>query len=1146
MSRSGSDSALFGAWPGFLVALLLTVGAVWVQTPLNLDRPPESKADLAAAGLQDVDARLWQDPFGAVGEARKRPPPTADGCQPDRERGHALPWLAGQVAARRALDGAGRLEVVAMMVSGGPSIGAAEWRRRFRYAALAGLMLEGFQPDDAEHLGYVDLGDQAPPDYVPFEWFTRPAKGQPRQDLLLLWVDEDGLVQTPKALLETCTVAPTPSPGTAAPGPGATKQVTDPGVNPGGQPRVQNSPRPLARLSALLGELVSTAGAGARDVRFQIIGPGGSTTLQAIASEVRAVSRGTCPGAPSPTLAAAMWSPFATLPDDYAEIEESAPPICACGKSGVCVAISPPAPERRTIADDRVLVNLLVDELIRRQVTGNAGVALVGQWDTAYSRTLAELFQQAWGARHPAAITPGTGQRLFAYSYLRGLDGAIPGATPRDAGGAPGKGIERAAGDAQLDYLRRMRDALLERDAQLRAACGLGERFRQECGVRAIGVLGNDYFDKLLVLQALKPVFGNAVFFTTDLNADMFHPQDNVFTRNLIVASGFGLTLRADLQGEAAPLRDNYQTALLLAVRLALGSEPGRDIRLPPPARLFELGRSHAVELVDPDLVQNGDPLRPAPRHRSAGDGPAQGVAPAEDPHPADELSAHFRMLSRHDSWVFPLALGLGLVLALVLAILTLGPAAVRRVLGRWWRGLTCGWLPTAVALFSLVLVIALAVIAGRDIAAGGEPFSLIQGVSIWPAEVLRLIAGLAAVVFLILGHDRMCRARARIERDFGLSQDPDVTPGPNPGPNQEPIPDRVPTRIGEATPDSRPPEQPATAGVESAIGGPAGPAGGDTSMGPVCCGDLLQGPDASRDDAVPPRPALSVWRCYMAGCRLLPHWLDRREPVSPVPSDCRTGWGSQAILTRVLPGVILFLLLAQALMLALGFPNRPVRSLASWEVDLALVLLVLVPFLGLLFYMVDATRQTLDLARTLAGPVAWPRSRLERFGLARWTTSNPAGQDQATDIDWLDVHLIARVTRPVGDLVWYPVLVLILLALARHPLFDAWNLPPSLLIVMLIVILYTVGCAWALRIAAERVRTAAVRKLQLARLRAQGQGGMEVCIAQLDTMLKAISEEREGAFRPFSQQPVVQALLTLASSISGLALIEYSALVNL
>ena len=37
-------------------------------------------------------------------------------------------------------------------------------------------------------------------------------------------------------------------------------------------------------------------------------------------------------------------------------------------------------------------------------------------------------------------------------------------------------------------------------------------------------MLGSDVYDKLLILQALRPAFPRAVFFTTDLNARLAYP----------------------------------------------------------------------------------------------------------------------------------------------------------------------------------------------------------------------------------------------------------------------------------------------------------------------------------------------------------------------------------------------------------------------------------------------------------------------------------------------------------------------------------------------------------------------------------------------------------------------------------------------
>ena len=95
-------------------------------------------------------------------------------------------------------------------------------------------------------------------------------------------------------------------------------------------------------------------------------------------------------------------------------------------------------------------------------------------------------------------------------------------------------------------------------------------------------------------------------------------------------------------------------------------------------------------------------------------------------------------------------------------------------------------------------------------------------------------------------------------------------------------------------------------------------------------------------------------------------------------------------------------------------------------------------------------------------------------------------------------------------------------------------------------VLVSAIASAVMLRRAAERVLAQATKELTRALQRAQGLKGTESCQKQLETLLREVAAIREGAFRPFSHQPVVQALLTLASSISGLHLLQYFALLNL
>ena len=89
-------------------------------------------------------------------------------------------------------------------------------------------------------------------------------------------------------------------------------------------------------------------------------------------------------------------------------------------------------------------------------------------------------------------------------------------------------------------------------------------------GVAAIGVLGSDVHDKLMILEALRQYFPHKLFFTTDLDAAYIHPAKWPQTHNLLVASAFDLKLRPELQGEIPPFRDSYQTAFFLATQMAL------------------------------------------------------------------------------------------------------------------------------------------------------------------------------------------------------------------------------------------------------------------------------------------------------------------------------------------------------------------------------------------------------------------------------------------------------------------------------------------------------------------------------------------------------------------------------------------------
>ncbi|MGS0756529.1 hypothetical protein ACVBEH_18970, partial [Roseateles sp. GG27B] len=241
----------------------------------------------------------------------------------------------------------------------------------------------------------------------------------------------------------------------------------------------------------------------------------------------------------------------------------------------------------RTIGTDDALIKRLVEELVLRiPKTHKRRLVLVAERDSLYSQALvAELSRQVAEAAPHLTVE--------VVYFFRGLDGV----TTRDAGrdnadknsakpsadqsGAGQLRLEWPESRDQLDYLRRMTLSLKESESFSGAGGKVGTNSGTHRGtnggaIGAIGILGNDVHDKLLVLQALHDTFSDKVFFTTDMDARFLHPRTQAFTRNLIVASSLPLEFYApqvagqlNLQAGTPPLRDVYQTATYLAARSA-------------------------------------------------------------------------------------------------------------------------------------------------------------------------------------------------------------------------------------------------------------------------------------------------------------------------------------------------------------------------------------------------------------------------------------------------------------------------------------------------------------------------------------------------------------------------------------------------
>jgi hypothetical protein len=120
----------------------------WQQPALVSSRPTEPEYQgHGIRAWQDIDARLWQDPFDAVARNIQ--------AGPDRSPSPSNSHLGDPY-----LSGAPEDLAIAVTLPGTPYPEIAESRQRLRYAVLAALHARELMPEDEKHIGYfrTDFG----------------------------------------------------------------------------------------------------------------------------------------------------------------------------------------------------------------------------------------------------------------------------------------------------------------------------------------------------------------------------------------------------------------------------------------------------------------------------------------------------------------------------------------------------------------------------------------------------------------------------------------------------------------------------------------------------------------------------------------------------------------------------------------------------------------------------------------------------------------------------------------------------------------------------------------------------------------------------------------------------------------------------
>ena len=423
----------------------------------------------------------------------------------------------------------------------------------------------------------------------------------------------------------------------------------------------------------------------------------------------------------------------------------------------------------RAIGTDKLLTDALLYELTLRGVDPQKDhIVLLSEWDTLYGRTLPFTFSKSFEESIEKSIKKRSEKssgkslkdrsyieiaqkNLHRFSYLRGIDGKIPSGSRSNISNAASlngekqdkkdQALEKPVGQNQLDYIRRLAVRLKHLDKQLKHKDGYG--------VKAIGVLGSDVYDKLLLLQALHAEFQRVIFFTTDLDARLLSSDELEWTRNLVIASNFGLQLNQLLQKNIPPFRDNYQTSMFFSTLIAMNSSKACcnqniiDAWLSKP-RVFEVGKNGAVDLSqDKDNVQKkclmylSDP--------SESDWFA---LKSIHPQPADK-NLNIRTIG------FICA---GTALAILLIILyVLFYKDYYRLKEFSIRPALCFVGATILG----CLVLGYIIYTNLDC---GEPFSLFEGVSIWPSEFLRFLTGMLAFYCLYTSSGKLKQKNSEVD----------------------------------------------------------------------------------------------------------------------------------------------------------------------------------------------------------------------------------------------------------------------------------------------------------------------------------------------------------------------------------------------
>lgn len=566
---------------------------------------------------------------------------------------------------------------------------------------------------------------------VPYEWFRLQSDNETKR-VLVLWINEDEIADSPVHVLTSLKHQVN---GTFA---GIRKYCEE----------QKSTPDSQSSCSANSHQKQQTTSDENSKFGFHVIGPWHSSTLRTVCAELPPESDS------SPSRPCCESLPFYN--------------VVATSRGSVME----PSHIHRIVSSDDETAKVLVKELQRRigkRIRGypEPQFVLIAEHDTHYGRTLPKTFETALTKTFFKDDPRSTESLIARYTYLRGLDGTqVSDAgtgnssnpkTPSPKGPGnfsnstlPARPANRAFGNNQIDYIIRLTERIKQRNPN----------------PRAIGILGSDTYDKLLLLNELKHHFPATIFFTTDLDAVLIDVQETKWTKNLLVAASHGLRLHESIQKNTPEFRSNYQTSMFQGVYASVEKRFDRDrtftqdLNETSKPRIFEIGINRIHDLSSDFHV------------------------PGADIHPrAREFPSAYRIAAT----VLFFMIGISF---LVLIFLCFGWSKLLfdLVTGKWidevcnpehfgnsrdlkyLRNIFCflGYCGKCLIIVTVVVLIFNHFL--YDL--GGEPFVWMDGVSVWPTVLIQLLALLLGWGFFVGAIHRMRKTRLEINNKLGTKQD--------------------------------------------------------------------------------------------------------------------------------------------------------------------------------------------------------------------------------------------------------------------------------------------------------------------------------------------------------------------------------------